>query len=46
MEYTNEIQEALGRSYDVPDYIDEDDLLGGGRRGGGYGQGDREMVGP
>lgn len=29
MESTNEIQEALGRSYNTPDYLDEEDLLGG-----------------
>lgn len=26
---SNEIQESLGRSYNVPDDIDEDDLMGG-----------------
>jgi charged multivesicular body protein 5 len=29
MDVSNEIQESLGRSYNVPDDIDEDDLLGG-----------------
>lgn len=29
VEYANEIQDALGRSYGVPDDIDEDDLMGG-----------------
>ncbi|KAK4435935.1 Vacuolar protein sorting-associated protein 60.2 [Sesamum alatum] len=28
MDVSNEIQESLGRSYNVPDYIDEDELLG------------------
>jgi charged multivesicular body protein 5 len=28
VDYSNEIQESLGRSYNVPDDIDEDDLLG------------------
>lgn len=26
---STEIQESLGRSYNVPDDIDEDDLMGG-----------------
>lgn len=29
MDVSSEIQETLGRSYNVPDDIDEDDLLGG-----------------
>lgn len=29
MDVSNEIQESLGRSYNVPDDIDEDDLMGG-----------------
>ena len=29
MDTSNEIQESLGRSYNVPDYIDEEELLGG-----------------
>lgn len=29
MDVSNEIQETLGRSYNVPDDIDEDDLMGG-----------------
>ena len=29
MDMSNEIQETLGRSYNVPDDIDEDDLMGG-----------------
>ena len=29
MDVSNEIQETLGRSYNVPDDIDEDELLGG-----------------
>ena len=29
MDVSTEIQESLGRSYNVPDYIDEDELLGG-----------------
>lgn len=29
MDVSNEIQESLGRSYSVPDDIDEDDLMGG-----------------
>lgn len=29
MDMSNEIQESLGRSYNVPDDIDEDDLMGG-----------------
>lgn len=29
MDVSNEIQESLGRSYSVPDDIDEDELLGG-----------------
>ena len=29
MDISNEIQESLGRSYNVPDDIDEDELLGG-----------------
>ena len=28
MDVSNEIQETLGRSYNVPDDIDEDDLMG------------------
>eukprot|EP00244_Chara_vulgaris_P002920 TRINITY_DN15181_c0_g1_i1.p1 TRINITY_DN15181_c0_g1~~TRINITY_DN15181_c0_g1_i1.p1 ORF type:complete len:237 (+),score=54.31 TRINITY_DN15181_c0_g1_i1:300-1010(+) len=28
LDYSNEVQEALGRSYSVPDDIDEDELLG------------------
>ncbi|XP_077221704.1 vacuolar protein sorting-associated protein 60.1-like isoform X3 [Tasmannia lanceolata] len=28
MDVSNEIQESLGRSYSVPDDIDEDDLMG------------------
>ncbi|XP_050941474.1 vacuolar protein sorting-associated protein 60.2-like [Cucumis melo] len=28
MDVSNEIQETLGRSYNVPDDIDEDELLG------------------
>jgi charged multivesicular body protein 5 len=29
MDVSHEIQESLGRSYNIPDDIDEDDLLGG-----------------
>lgn len=29
MDVSNEIQESLGRSYNVPDDIDEEDLMGG-----------------
>ena len=29
MDTSNEIQETLGRSYNLPDDIDEDDLMGG-----------------
>lgn len=29
MDMSNEIQETLGRSYNVPDDIDEDELMGG-----------------
>ncbi|RRT58571.1 hypothetical protein B296_00042041 [Ensete ventricosum] len=29
MDMSTEIQESLGRSYNVPDDIDEDELLGG-----------------
>ena len=29
MDVSSEIQESLGRSYNVPDDIDEDDLMGG-----------------
>lgn len=29
MDVSTEIQESLGRSYNVPDDIDEDDLMGG-----------------
>jgi len=29
MDMSSEIQETLGRSYAVPDDIDEDDLMGG-----------------
>lgn len=29
MDVSNEIQETLGRSYNVPDDIDEEDLMGG-----------------
>ena len=29
MDISNEIQESLGRSYNVPDDIDEEELLGG-----------------
>eukprot|EP00850_Spirogloea_muscicola_P022857 SM000315S11894 [mRNA] locus=s315:15388:17102:+ [translate_table: standard] len=29
MDYSNEVQETLGRSYGVPDDIDEEDLMGG-----------------
>jgi charged multivesicular body protein 5 len=29
MDMSNEIQESLGRSYNVPDDIDEEELLGG-----------------
>lgn len=29
MDVSNEIQETLGRTYNVPDDIDEDDLMGG-----------------
>lgn len=29
MDISNEIQDSLGRSYSVPDDIDEDELLGG-----------------
>lgn len=29
MDVSNEIQETLGRSYNVPDDIDEDELMGG-----------------
>lgn len=29
MEVSNEIQESLGRNYNVPDDIDEEDLMGG-----------------
>ncbi|MBA0629441.1 hypothetical protein Goshw_009551 [Gossypium schwendimanii] len=29
MDVSNEIQETLGRSYNVPDYIDEEELMGG-----------------
>lgn len=29
MDVSNEIQESLGRSYSVPDDIDEEDLMGG-----------------
>lgn len=29
MDVSNEIQETLGRSYSVPDDIDEEDLMGG-----------------
>lgn len=29
MDISNEIQESLGRSYSVPDDIDEEDLMGG-----------------
>lgn len=29
MDVSNEIQESLGRSYNVPDDIDEEELMGG-----------------
>lgn len=29
MDVSNEIQETLGRNYNVPDYIDEEELMGG-----------------
>jgi len=29
MDVSSEIQESLGRSYNVPDDIDEDELMGG-----------------
>lgn len=29
MDVSNEIQESLGRSYSVPDDIDEEELMGG-----------------
>ena len=29
MDVSSEIQETLGRSYNVPDGLDEDDLMGG-----------------
>ena len=29
MDYSSEIQDSLGRSYGVPDDIDEEDLMGG-----------------
>lgn len=29
MDISTEIQESLGRSYNVPDDIDEEDLMGG-----------------
>ena len=29
MDVSNEIQETLGRSYNVPDDIDEEELMGG-----------------
>lgn len=29
MDVSSEIQETLGRSYSVPDGLDEDDLMGG-----------------
>lgn len=29
MDVSNEIQETLGRSYSVPDDIDEEELMGG-----------------
>lgn len=29
MDRSNEVQESLGRNYNVPDDIDEEDLLGG-----------------
>jgi charged multivesicular body protein 5 len=29
MDYSTEIQDAMGRSYGVPDDIDEGDLMGG-----------------
>lgn len=29
MDLSTEIQESLGRSYNVPDDIDEDELMGG-----------------
>ena len=28
MDYSNEIQETLGRNYNIPDDIDEEELLG------------------
>lgn len=32
MDVSNEIQETLGRSYNVPDDLDEDELMGGKNR--------------
>lgn len=32
VEESTEIQESLGRTYNVPDYIDEDELLSGKSR--------------
>jgi len=29
MDVSSEIQESLGRSYNIPDGLDEDDLMGG-----------------
>lgn len=29
MDVSNEIQESLGRSYNIPDDVDEEDLMGG-----------------
>lgn len=29
MDVSTEIQESLGRSYNIPDYIDEEELMGG-----------------
>ena len=29
MDYNSEIQETLGRSYSVPDDLDEEELMGG-----------------
>jgi charged multivesicular body protein 5 len=29
MDVSNEIQESLGRSYNIPDDVDEEELMGG-----------------
>lgn len=29
VDYSNEVQDSLGRSYSVPDDLDEDELMGG-----------------